>query len=136
MDEWIDLVMEINRIEYLKELTVRYDLRKEGSNYINSPANTYYLDDIVFNRDQDPRTHIETGIKLPAVSTLAKITTADGAILISTAKNAQIQVYNIVGRLIHSAQDLKKVELPVEKGVYVVNIIAGGEKQTAKVLVK
>jgi hypothetical protein len=125
--------MEINTIDYLKELTVRFDVRKnENDDYINSPANTYYLDDVIFNKDPEPRTKIETGIKQVSVADLAKITTANGIIQINATKNAQIQVYNVVGKLVASNKTL----VPVAKGVYIVNVIAGGEKQVTKVLVK
>jgi hypothetical protein len=133
MDEWIDLVMEINQIDYLKELTVRFDLRKDADdNYINSPANTYYLDDIVFNKDSESREKIETGIKQIAGSPLANITDSNGIIYIKANQNAQIQVYDVVGKLVAS----NKTVVAAEKGVYIVNVTSGNEKQTAKILVK
>jgi hypothetical protein len=138
VDEWIDLVMEINQIEYLKEVTVRYDLRKnENDEYINSPANTFYLDEIVFDKDENPRTEINTGINKPAAQPLAKVTATGEAIQIYTSKNAGIQVYNVVGQLIESAYTSGNRSIPVNKGLYIVKVASeNGEKQITKLLVK
>jgi hypothetical protein len=135
-DEWLDLVMEINEIEYLKELTVRYDVRKEGDDYINSPANTFYLDEIVFNKDSEAREKIEAGIKQFSVSGLAQITGDKGSILVQTDKSALIQVYDAVGKTIGLIREATRAEIAVQKGVYIIRITAGGERQTAKVFVK
>lgn len=134
-DEWIDLVMEINKIEYLKELTVRYDIMKdENDNYINSPANTYYLDEIVFNKDANPRETV-TGIKPIIIASLAKITASNGTIYIKADKSVDIQVYNIAGILIQSVKGLNNATIPVEKGVYIVRLTDSVNQQVSKVLV-
>jgi hypothetical protein len=138
VDEWIDLVMDINKIEYLKEVTVRYDLRKDAEdNYVNSPANTFYLDEIVFNKDGEPRTYIEAGIKETRSLPFATVTATAGAIKIASAKNAAIRLYNAQGKRIHSANVNGTVTLPVEKGIYIVKLNApNGEQQIDKLLVK
>ncbi|MDR1632530.1 MAG: T9SS type A sorting domain-containing protein [Dysgonamonadaceae bacterium] len=137
VDEWVDLVMEINKIAYLKELTVRYDVRKDGEDWINSPANTFYLDEIAFNKDPEPRTHIETGIPQIASGDFAKIGISSGAVIVRTAEAAVIKLYNTLGGLVQSVGTNGTAVLPVEKGVYIVKINSvNGGQQIAKVLVK
>jgi hypothetical protein len=139
VDEWIDLVMEINKIDYLKEVTVRYDLRRNAADddYVNAPANTFYLDEIVFNKDEEPRTHIETGIRQITSGVFATVTTSSDAINIRAAKDVRIQVYNVLGGLIHSVNANGTASLPVGKGIYLVKINSvNGEQQVTKVLVK
>jgi hypothetical protein len=137
VDEWIDLVMEINSIEYLKEVTVRYDLRSDDNGWVNSPANTFYLDEIVFNKDENPRTHIETGIRQTTSGVFATVTSASNAINVRTSKDVTIQVYNVLGGLIRSVKANGTAVLPVEKGIYLVKINSvNGEQQVTKVLVK
>jgi hypothetical protein len=135
VDEWLDLVMDINKIEYLKEVTVRYDLRKDiEDDYINSPANTFYLDEIVFNKDENARTDIETGVRDVFTGSFATVTTEAGAIKIRSAKNISVQLYNITGGLIRSADATGTVTLPVEKGIYIVKINSiNGEQQITKI---
>ncbi|MDR1682267.1 MAG: T9SS type A sorting domain-containing protein [Candidatus Symbiothrix sp.] len=134
--EWIDLVMEVNQIVYLKELTVRYDLRKEGDEYVNSPANIFYLDEIEFNKDADPRTLIESGISPAAVEGLANVISAANAIQIIANQDVAIRVYTVAGSLIHSANVTGKTVLPIEKGLYLVKINATKGNQVVKVLVQ
>jgi hypothetical protein len=138
VDEWIDLVMDINKIEYLKEVTVRYDLRKDAEdNYINSPTNTFYLDEIIFNKDDEPRTHIETGLKEIQANPFATVTTTADAINVCSTKKMNIQLYNLLGGLVRSVNGTGTVALPVEKGVYILKINSvNGEQQITKVLLK
>jgi hypothetical protein len=137
VDEWKDLVLEITNIAYLKEVTVRFDQRKEGDDYINSPAFTYYIDAIAFNNDEDPRTEISTGIQKPVSSSFARITHSSDAIKIAVDKEATVAVYDVLGRVVKSVHSIGAIELPVTKGIYIVNITAvSGEKQVTKVLVK
>lgn len=137
VDGWVDLVMEITQLNYLKELTVRYDLRKDDEdNYINSPAGIYYLDEIVFNKDANPRA-IEASVPVTGAASFARIKMLDGAIDISTEKTAAIALYNVAGQLVHTVNAVNNTVIPVNKGVYIVEIVAaGGEKQIEKVLVK
>ncbi|MDR2805192.1 MAG: T9SS type A sorting domain-containing protein [Dysgonamonadaceae bacterium] len=138
MDEWVDLVMDINKIEYLKEVTVRYDLRKDAEdNYINSPTNTFYLDEIVFNKDDERRTYIETGVRETLPTPFATVTTTDDAINVRSAKQVNIQLYNVLGGLVRSVNVNGTASIPVDGGVYIVKINSvNGEQQIAKVLVK
>ncbi|MDR2086531.1 MAG: T9SS type A sorting domain-containing protein [Dysgonamonadaceae bacterium] len=52
---------------------------------------------------------------------------------VRSAKNTSIQLYNVTGRLIHSVNASGTVTLPVEKGIYIVKVIAlNGEQQLTK----
>ena len=135
-DEWMDLVMEVNKIEYMKELTVRYDLRKSGEEHINSPANTYYLDDIVFNKSDEPREKINTAIQPINVSSLSRVSASNGIISVNANTKLVVQVYNVAGGLIQSVQCLNNAEIQVEKGVYIVHLTDGVNRQIVKALVK
>jgi hypothetical protein len=140
VDEWMDLVMQIDKITYLKEVTVRFDVRRnaDDTGWINSPANTFYLDAIAFDNDPNPRAKIITG--LPEVllnNTLANIRTLSKAIQVDVNQKAGVQVYNVLGGLVKSISLDGSATINLETGIYIVKIAsATGQKQISKVLVK
>jgi hypothetical protein len=61
----------------------------------------------------------------------------EGAIRIVTPRNANIQVYNVLGQSVASVRSTGTANVEVGKGIYIVNITtAEGEKLNTKVLVK
>jgi len=139
-DEWIDLVMDVSKLNFLSEVTVRFDVLKNASgSWINSPANTYYLDAIAFNSDSEPRKEIIAGLpKILPAGDFAKIYALPGGLQISTTQNATVQVYNLLGGLVKSVPaSFGTTNIAVDNGIYIVKVnSASGEKQVAKVLVK
>ena len=139
VDEWMDLVMPIDKIVYLKELTVRFDVRRnaDDTGWINSPANTFYLDAITFDKNPDPRTKIVVGLPKILPNTLANIRTLSKAIQVNVSQKAGIQVYNVLGGLVKSISTEGSTTIDLQTGIYVVKITsATGQKQITKVLVK
>lgn len=140
VDEWIDIVQEINTIKYLKEVTVRYDVIKQGDTYVNAPANIYYLDDIVFNNDPEKRTQIlYTGLKNAKQTGNDKFAFAvkDG-IRITDQTLQSLKIFNSTGALLQHKTNLSTESLiPVEKGFYLVQgINEQGKLNATKVIVK
>ncbi|MDR0546967.1 MAG: T9SS type A sorting domain-containing protein [Dysgonamonadaceae bacterium] len=135
-DKWIDLVMEINTINYLKEVTVRYDLRQNGDEYVNSPANTYYLDAIAFDKSSDER-EVTVGISTPAINQFASLISEKGKLTVATGKNAKAEIFNLVGQRVETAQIGGTASIPLASGIYIVKITsAANELQIGKVIVK
>ena len=62
-DVWQDIVLDVSAtgMEYITELVVRFDVRYESGEPVPSPANTFYLDGIVLNASDAPRTELEAG---------------------------------------------------------------------------
>lgn len=136
-DRWHDLVLEINNIEYLKELTVRFDVRKDqDEKWINSPANTFYLDAIALNNDANPR-EITLGLNQQKADNLALVFASENQINIQTDKVVQVELFDILGKSVQSSVYHGNAVIPAMKGVYIVKITSGDNiKQISKVLVK
>jgi hypothetical protein len=136
VDKWTDLVMEITDIDYLKELTIRYDLRKnENDEHINTPANTYYFDAVAFDNSTEERT-VTTDIKTVNTS-FANAYSIKGKIIVDSATDAKVEVYNFMGQKIRSVSFSGSVRIPVESGVYIVKIVSlNNEQQVCKMVVR
>lgn len=138
VDGWIDVVMDVNKIKYITELTVRFDIRKDAEdNYISSPANTFYLDGIVLNNDPNPREHI--GNSLNEVENLADVTITggDNNIAVLASQTVTVKVYNTMGALISkTTSDAGQTSISASAGVYIVKVESVGGQKIAKVLVK
>ena len=136
--EWIDLVMEINKIAYLSEVTVRFDVRRNDDDtaYINAPANTFYFDAIAFDKDPDQRTKIIAGLPKITTGAFADIITLPGAIKVAVTQKANIQIYNMLGATVKSAVSNGTITIPVANGIYIVKVTAGKNEKVTKVLVR
>lgn len=136
INQWRDLVLEITEIAYLKELTVRFDLRKNAEdNYINSPANTFYLDALTLNKNSEPRV-VTTGVTEIANSKLAIVASGRKSINITTDQTGNILLFNTSGQLAKSISFSGNTVIPAEQGFYILKISSGKERQITKVLVE
>jgi hypothetical protein len=137
IDKWTDLVLEINAIEYLKEVTVRYDLRSENDSYVNSPANTYYLDAIAFDKSDEPRVVTITGIHSATVENFAVVTSGFGELTVISPESANVEVYNLLGEQVHASLLKGELSIPLNSGLYIAKITsANNEVQISKIIVK
>ena len=107
-DGWIDLVMEVNNIAYITEMTVRFDLRKDADDsYINSPANTFYVDGMTMNNSAAQRTELTssdpTSIKNILNLDNVIVVGAKGAIEVAVDGKATVEVYNPQGVRVSNA---------------------------------
>ena len=74
--KWIDCVLDVSSLGYLSELSVRYDLRRDGSDaLISSPAGAFYLDAVAINASEAQRTEV----KAPATIKETKLFTGDAS---------------------------------------------------------
>jgi hypothetical protein len=137
VDEWIDVVMEISSLSYVSELTVRFDVQQDNNgNYINSPANTYYVDEIALSSSPDARSSV-SGIKKGTVGQQAIwVSGKNDAIEVHSEIPANVKVYSLLGRLIHETSFSGSVLIPSQKGAYLVKVDSGANSKTSKVLVK
>lgn len=137
VDDWVDIVMELNDISYLKELTVRFDVQTDDAgNYINSPANTYYVDEITLNDSPDPRFEI-TGTKV-VKSNNVHVYSTNGFIHIADVSSpvSSVSIYNSIGALVSTATMHNSIDIAVSPGLYVVSVISNGENKVNKIIVK
>ncbi len=136
-DQWHDLVLEIYSIEYLKELTVRFDVRKDQEeNWINSPANTFYLDAVALNSDAEPR-DITLGLNQQKAEDLALVFASENQINIQTDKVVQVELFDVLGKSVQSSVYHGNAIIPAMKGIYIVKVTSDDNiKQISKVLVK
>ena len=136
VNEWIDVVMEINKLTHLSELTVRFDVRKDGDEYINSPANTFYVDEIVLNDDPDPRSEVVSSLKtideLPGI----KVYGGNNVVKIYSTQASVVCIYNILGTLVGETSITEPTSIAVANGIHIVKIESAGKQKTVKVLVK
>lgn len=137
VDGWIDLVMDVNRIKYVTEVQVRFDIQKNNNDeYINSPANKFYVDEIVMNNESRPRTSIVTGIDRVDALPEVKVIATEAGIKVYTAKTASVKVFDMVGSLVNQHLIDGITTIPVSKGFYLVQVSVEGKQKTIKVLVK
>jgi len=136
-DQWHDLVLEITSIEYLKELTVRFDVRKDqDEKWIKSPANTFYLDAIAFDNNPDPR-EITLGLNQQKAEDFALVFASENQINVRTDKTVRVELFDILGKSIQTSVYDGNAVIPAMKGVYIVKISSTDNiKQISKVLVK
>jgi hypothetical protein len=139
VDEWMDLVMTIDKITYLKEVTVRFDVRRnaDDTGWVNSPANIFYLDAIAFDNDPNPREKISAGLPKMLPGKSAKIRTLSKAIQVDVSQRSGIQIYDMVGGLVKSISVVGSSTIDLGAGIYIVKITSTpGQNQIAKVIVK
>ena len=142
VDEWMDLVMDVTKLAFLKELVVRFDVKRnaDDSEWVNTPANTFYLDAIAFDNDESERTEIISGLPniLPAGSQFAEINLLPGGVQVYSHHKTSVQVYNLLGGLVKSTPaTFGTTNISLENGLYIVKVTsATGEKQITKVLVR
>ncbi|MDD3078808.1 MAG: T9SS type A sorting domain-containing protein [Paludibacter sp.] len=139
VDEWLDIVMELNSIDYLKELTVRFDVKTDETSgeYVNSSSNTYYLDEITLNDSPDPRFEITSGTKVTK-SDGVHVYSKSGMIYVSdiSSTNSIVNVYNTLGDLVHSSTFHNSATIAASPGLYIVSVSSNGDRKINKVLVK
>lgn len=137
---WMDIVMEINQISYVKELTIRFDVLKDDTSgeWVNSPANTYFFDDIIISDSLDPRAEVEgSGINSETASSKFSVKGAENEIIVNTSgADANVKVYNASGVIISNVDVSDNASIAIQKGFYVVKVQSGSEVFTQKVLVK
>ncbi|GBU06798.1 hypothetical protein AwDysgo_01290 [Bacteroidales bacterium] len=140
VDIWTDLVMELNKITYLKELTVRFDIRKDDDDeYINSPANIFYLDAIAFDKNGEQRTKITTGILNNSKQTdFARVTGLENGFQVQAENALKVQLFNTVGtQMLTQNLSAGSNFVPVQKGLYILRLQdSKGNSASHKVLVK
>lgn len=140
--EWKDLVLEISQIEYLDEVTVRFDIRQEENDegdlvYINSPANTFYFDEITLNDNPMPRTRIGgSGVDKTEALPEIEVLGLDNAVKVCTSKPANVKIYSMTGVLINEASIIETSSIAASNGLYLVKIESEGKEKAVKVLVK
>lgn len=135
-DDWVDIVTPVTTISYMTELTVRFNILKEGEVYVNSPANTFYLDGIVLNDDPDPRYELTSGIRNQEVLDGIRVAGGTGVINVSTSQPTLVKVYNTVGSLLYSASIQENTKISLAKGLHIVQLESEGRTKAVKVLVK
>ena len=141
MDEWIDLVLPITEIAHLKEITVRFDIRKDGTGedaeWINSPANTYYIDAIAFNSNENPRTIISSGLNNTQLENDITVIGGEGFIKINSKQAVAAQVFNVAGTMVKQISATDSQEISLDKGLYIVKVqTLDGNSKGFKALVK
>ncbi|MFV0469169.1 MAG: T9SS type A sorting domain-containing protein [Dysgonomonas sp.] len=138
VDMWMDLVMEVNQISYLKELTIRFDVLKDVSGWINSPANTFYLDDIAITDSYEPRTEVQnSGIITSGTAAPFVIRGLENVVYISgSGEQVNAQIYNVSGALLKNISFSTSAQIPLQKGAYIVKVKSGNGFTVQKVLVK
>lgn len=135
--QWVDLVMQITNIDYLKELTIRFDVQKNGEDWVLAPANTFYFDDIVLNQNSEPRDKVTPS----SINSdhLSSFLISGGEQLISidnVDQQVAVEVYNIAGVLVKKQTISNSIQLPVAAGLYIVKVVSGADSKVQKVLVK
>lgn len=135
-NEWIDLVMPITNISYIKQVEVRFDLRKdEAGEYIVAPANTFYFDEVTINNDINPRLEIVTGMNNDLLN-VTGIYGGKGSIRIEGIDGSNIKIYNTLGILMNETTLSGEANIPVNNGIYIVEVESGGKRSATKVMVK
>lgn len=134
---WIDFVMNVTDIQYMTELTVRFDIQKDGDNYINSPANTFYIDELTLNNNPEPRRDVLSRIS-PTVDDLSNVKVSGGKNIVRLVsdKMANVTIYNVFGNSVKNVVVSGVVSIPLAKGIYLVKINSSGKQKIVKVLVK
>jgi hypothetical protein len=76
-----------------------------------------------------------SGVK-PIISNLNwNIQPVNGGITITALENLSISVFEVTGRLIHNANVFGQVNIPLNKGIYLIKAIGGGNESSRKVIV-
>jgi hypothetical protein len=135
--EWMDIVMPLNSLTHVSELTVRFDILKDinTDEWINSPANTFYLDEITINDSPDPRTNIEAGIKINELPEVRIYSSANG-IAVSGLEKGSLKVYSVVGVLVASAEVTGKTAISLPKGLYIAKAESESKTKLVKLIVR
>ena len=143
---WQDIVLPITApiggSSYISNFSLLFDCRlNQFGKYVSSPANTFYLDGVVLNNSETPRTSLEeqTGIPDITVNNLKAFNSSKNTITVTPADNSKITIFNSIGQTVSSSQSSagSSQQFNVgQPGIYIVSAETRTSKQTVKVLVQ
>lgn len=127
--EWEKITCQIGKGELLGDtitgIILGYDHPVAGGTY------TAYFDDIIIRDSSDDYTDVSN-----TTSHLnAAVYSTQGIIYIRPAGNSLIRIYNISGQMIYNRQTENLISLPLEKGVYILQIENNGNVESKSVIV-
>jgi hypothetical protein len=136
--DWFDLVWDLSSYTAIKAMTVRFDVRVDGSgNWINgTPARDFYMDAVVLDGNADQRELISGISTDPIVNQGLKVYTIDNTIYFSLPNTTQANVYDLSGKMVATAKydgttDNNTISVP-EKGMYILTVGTKKGKVAAK----
>lgn len=136
--KWIDMVQEVNKdnnIPYLRQFSVRFDVRNSNGDYINSAAAIFYIDNIMLNDNPNPI--IETtgpGTNINRQEMKPMICYADGWLKANNI-SSDMYIYDLTGSMIKVVKTQNgqcNILLSLPQGVYIIK----AQQQTHKITIR
>jgi len=127
--EWEKFTCQIGKGELLGDtitgIILGYDHPAVGETY------TAYFDDIIIRDSSDDYTDVPN----TTAHLNAAVYSTNGILHIRPVGNSMIRIYNISGQLIYNRQTENSISLPLEKGVYILQIESNGNIESKSVIV-
>ena len=141
--DWFDLVWDLSSYTAIKAMTVRFDVRVDGSqNWINgTPARDFYMDEVVLDGNPDQREFISSIGDEPWKKSDLEVYSINNTIYFSLPGASRVLVYDLSGKTVVSqtltgGSEQNQVSVP-ENGLYLLKVATkSGKTSAVKIYVK
>lgn len=136
--KWIDMVQEINKdnnIPYMRQFSIRFDMRNSSGAFAESGAAKFYIDNVVLNNDPNPVTeNAGPGTYVDQLEKNVEISYVDGCLKASHVVG-NLYIYDLTGsmrQMVETQDGQCNTAINLPQGVYVVK----AQNQIQKITVR